>query len=385
MRKILLATSALVAFAGAAQAAESPIQVTVGGSVDFRAALFHESENSDNVGATPRRSSDFQTEYRLNVAADGKAAGGIEYGAKISLYNGEAVGTDTDGADTDVRADQAYVYMSGAWGKILMGDEHGATDLFTFAPTVGEGQINGSYTNFTDPATLAVFQPCFADATENNTKATYYTPKVGNANHKVQLGVSYTPNPEQGAAVNKYDATSGATGGSYRNQIEATIQYTGTIKNVNLILSPLLATGEGDGAKAAAPVRDYTLWGIGGQAAYAGFTFGASFVDAGKFGTTVAQDKQQDVLTLGLKYEFDKVAMAVNYMNGEGYFNGQTFTNTPAATYIDDFSAYGVGATYTWFPGLTTAADAVFFDQKRNTLVGHDKGHVLMLSQKMTF
>ena len=44
MRKILLATTALVAFAGAAQAAESPIQVTLGGSVDFRAALFNEAD-----------------------------------------------------------------------------------------------------------------------------------------------------------------------------------------------------------------------------------------------------------------------------------------------------------------------------------------------------
>ncbi len=384
MRKILLATSALVVFAGAAQAAEAPIQVTVGGSVDFRAALFHEAENTDNVGATPRRGNDFQTEYRLNIAADGKASGGIEYGAKISLYNGEDAGTDTDGADSDVRVDQAYVYMSGAWGKVLMGDEHGATDLLIIAPTVGEGQIAGSYTNFTDPATLTVFQPTYVDATENTTKITYYTPKVGNANHKVQLGASFAPNPEQGAAVNKYDATSGAAGGSYRNQIEAVIQYTGTVENVNLALAPILVTAEGDGAKAAAPVRDYMAWGIGGQAAYAGFTFGASFVDAGNCGTRVGEDKQQDVLTLGLKYEFDKVAMAVNYMNGEGY-SGSTFTNTPAATYIDDFSAFGVGATYTWFPGLTTAADAVFFDQKRDTLVGHDKGHVLMLSQKMTF
>ena len=48
MRKILLATTALVGFAvaGAAQAAApastSPINVTVGGSVDFLAGAFHE-------------------------------------------------------------------------------------------------------------------------------------------------------------------------------------------------------------------------------------------------------------------------------------------------------------------------------------------------------
>ena len=91
MRKILLATSALVALAGAAQAAESPIQVTLGGYVDFRAAMFHESNTTNGVGES-RHNGDFQSEYGLSVAADGKAAGGIEYGAKITMNNAGKVG-----------------------------------------------------------------------------------------------------------------------------------------------------------------------------------------------------------------------------------------------------------------------------------------------------
>ena len=85
MRKILLATTALIAFAGAAQAAEAPIQVTVGGNVDFRAALFHEAQSTSIAPLVIRREGDFQTAYTLNIAAQGKAAGGIEYGSLISL------------------------------------------------------------------------------------------------------------------------------------------------------------------------------------------------------------------------------------------------------------------------------------------------------------
>ena len=195
MRKILLATTALVAFAGAAQAAESPIQVTLGGSVDFRAALFHESDKSDDItpaAGTARRGGDFQTVYDLTVAAEGKAARGIEYGAMIALDN------DSEGT-TSIEMDQAYVWMSGAFGKVLMGDEHGASDLFVYAPTVGQGQIDGTYTDFTDSLTRV--QPTFVDATENNTKVTYYTPKVGNKDHKVQLGVSYAPGINTGSDV----------------------------------------------------------------------------------------------------------------------------------------------------------------------------------------
>ncbi|MDD3182935.1 MAG: porin [Alphaproteobacteria bacterium] len=372
MRKILLATTALVAFAGAAQAAESPIQVTLGGSVDFRAALFHESNASAAAGRT-RNSGDFQTEYDLTIAAEGKGAGNIQYGALIDLNNDRDDATDS----STPTMQQAYVWMSGAFGKVLLGDEHGATDLFVYAPTVGEGQIDGSYTNFTDTSTLAQFQPIFFDATENATKATYYTPKVGNANHKIQLGASFAPSSDKGSDTALYNINDGG----YENVIEATAQYTGTFSPVSVVVSPMMITGEGS-TSGAQMNRDFTAWGVGAQAMYAGFTLGASYVDAGHYNTTKdnSQNDDQDVWNVGLKYEFDKVGVAANYMNGEGYQ-----PTLGAGTYVDDFSALGLGATYTWFPGLTTAADAVFFDQNRKDTGANNIGHVLMLSQKMTF
>lgn len=377
MRKILLATTALVAFAGAAQAAESPIQVTLGGSVDFRAALFNEADqvlNNNAAGSiTTRRRGDFQTVYDLTVAADGKAAGGIQYGALIDLNNDNK---DTEAART-LDMDQAYVWMSGAFGKVLMGDEHGATDLFVYAPTVGAGQIDGDYTAFTDANTLARFQPTYINMTENNTKVTYYTPKVGNSSHKVQLGASFTPNEEQGNAVATRDI------GGYKNAYEIAAQYTGTFSPVSVVLSPMVAIGDGEDSAVA---RDYTAWGIGGQAMYAGFTLGSSYVDAGRLNTTRTENKSQNVWNVGLKYEFDKAAVAVNYMDGEGYYNQlTTLPATSTRVYVDNFEALGMGATYTWFPGLTTAADAVFFDQNRADTARNNTGHVLMLSQKMTF
>ena len=283
---------------------------------------------------------------------------------------------DTEAART-LDMDQAYVWMSGAFGKVLMGDEHGATDLFVYAPTVGAGQIDGDYTAFTDANTLARFQPTYINMTENNTKVTYYTPKVGNSSHKVQLGASFTPNEEQGNAVATRDI------GGYKNAYEIAAQYTGTFSPVSVVLSPMVAIGDGEDSAVA---RDYTAWGIGGQAMYAGFTLGSSYVDAGRLNTTRTENKSQNVWNVGLKYEFDKAAVAVNYMDGEGYYNQlTTLPATSTRVYVDNFEALGMGATYTWFPGLTTAADAVFFDQNRADTARNNTGHVLMLSQKMTF
>lgn len=375
MRKFLLATTALVAFAGAAQAAESPIQVTLGGSVDFRAALFHESNASAPAGET-RRHGDFQTEYDLTIAAEGKAAGGIQYGALIDLDNNRD--DATDGSTPTMQ--QAYVWMSGAFGKVLMGDEHGASDLFVYAPTVGEGQIDGAYTNFTDATTLAQFQPIYMDATENTTKVTYYTPKVGNANHKVQLGASYAVSNDKGSDTALYNSDALL----YKNMIEATAQYTGTFSPVSVVVSPMLVVGEGTEDGVGNVARDFTAYGLGAQAMYAGFTLGASYVDAGHYMTAkdAGLNDDQDVWNIGLKYEFDKVGVAANYMSGEGYMPTLAAAGTD---YVDSFEALGLGATYTWFPGLTTAADAVFFDQNRQDTGANNIGHVLMLSQKMTF
>ena len=138
-------------------------------------------------------SHDFETEFKLNIDAMGKASNGIQYGANIGLWNGPEVANLWTGGGSSIELNSAYVWLSGAFGKAMFGDEHGASDLFVYAPTVGEGQIDGRYMDFVSPFALARFQASGIDNTEHSTKITYYTPKVGNENHKVQLGISYAP------------------------------------------------------------------------------------------------------------------------------------------------------------------------------------------------
>src|SRR5580658_1921668 len=98
MRKLLLATTALfggVAFAGAAHAMPaqtSPITLNVGGYVDFVAGFYNSSEGAaaaaHNAGAPLKLTSNaFETEFKLNFDALGKAANGMQYGANVSLWN----------------------------------------------------------------------------------------------------------------------------------------------------------------------------------------------------------------------------------------------------------------------------------------------------------
>lgn len=380
MRKILLATTALVgvALSGAAQAAESPIAVNVGGYVDFRAAQFNEAATNDAI----ERHSDFENVFQVNIEATGKANNGVEYGAKVGLWNG----VDDVTTAGDVKEHDAYVWLSGNFGKVVFGDTTSATtDMFVFAPTVGEGQIDGVYDHFTSTKLFGALVPSYLDDDENGTKINYYTPKVGSADHKVQLGLSYEPNYAEKGEV----ATISNVGApDYHDVMGAALQYTGKFGGVSAVVSGVMNMGTDNGNGQTDGYRDFTTYGAGAQVSYAGFTVGGSYVDAGRVATTAAQTKAQDVWTMGVKYEAGKVAVAANVMDGRGYNNdgfGAAAT-TYGANYVRDLQELGLGATYTWFPGLTTAADVVFFQQKvQNNAIPDNGGSVVMLSQKLAF
>jgi hypothetical protein len=351
------------------------------------------------------------------------------YASSLAANSGGATPATTafGGGNSQVNIDSAYVWLSGAFGKALFGDEHGASDLFVYAPTVGEGQVDGRYMDFTDPLTLARFQPSGIDNTEHSTKVTYYTPKVGNDMHKVQVGVSYIPNMyDYGQNVTKYNV-SGANANAqsyspYQDVVKLAAEYWGNFHPVNVVASGQVITGGAGHAQAGqgnsggtaimwdAPnvaaadngkAQAFTAWGLGTQVMYNGFTVGGSYVNLGRYNTVHAQNEVQDVWTLGGKYEFDKVAVAANWLNARGYDN-QLATPTGAlgtsaattagtidqANYVKSYNAYGLGATYTWFPGLTSNVDGVLFQQSiKEPTVQHirDEGYVFLVSQKLTF
>jgi hypothetical protein len=410
MRKILLATTALVGIviSGGAQAASSPITVNVGGSVDFLAASFAESNRGQTVGINSANH-DFESLYDLNFSVLGKTGNGIQYGGNASLSNGPDISNAFNGNSDNPYFNTGYVWMSGAFGKVQLGDSHGATDLAVTAPVVGEGQVMGHYIDFLDTMVFAKNMPLGIDSTDHSTNITYYTPKVGNDNNKVQLGVSYIPQFYNygGSAVdyNTGHNSAGAFGNTYspyHDVVKGALAYTGNIAPVALSASAHIITGSTNYIAPApsltnatwvwnAPAgtaQNFTAWGLGAQGALDGFTLGGSYLDEGHYNTVIGQNKAQDQFTAGLKYEFNKVGVGVSYLGGKGYANtlsttGATTSNA-AANYIKDFTSYGAGGSYSWAPGLTSNLDGVYFDQKSDVGI-ENEGYVLLVSQKLAF
>lgn len=369
MRKLLLATTALVAFAGAANAAEH-LTVEMGGYTDFRAASFDQDRKA--AGATlDSTDRDFQTEYKLNVDVKGKA-NGMDYGARVSLWNGK----DTIGATTDesTNLDQAFVHVGGTWGKVELGDAHGASDLMVYAPTVGQNQVDGNYTQFVTTHVWGVL-PTFIDNTEDATKVSYYTPSFSG----FQAGVSFAPQETSKGTDVQLDNTSS---NQYEDVMEFGAKYNGKFDKVNFTLAGNIVTGDAN-TKATTVLRDFTSYGVGAQVGFAGFTFGGSYVDGDEYGVTKATTtvKDQTVWTVGAKYEMNQLAVAASYLMAEGY------KTNPANVHIDEYTAWGVGATYNWAPGLVTALDATWFEQDDGVaaVTNDADGQVIMLSQRVNF
>jgi hypothetical protein len=425
MRKILLATTALfgVALVGTAQAAPtSPISLNVGGYNDFIAATQH---GGANTRGSESINNDFENEFKISFDALGKASNGVEYGANISLWNGAEVGnvsggvaTPWSGGTNGVVVNSAYVWLSGAFGKVLFGDEHGASDLFVYAPTVGEGQIDGRYTDFVSSANIAapMIRPSGTDNTEHSTKVTYYTPKVGNDTNKVQLGVSFAPSLYdygQSGILGQTNAAATAQGvttngnSPYRDVIEADLQYTGNFKPVDVTVSAqwthggqghanlnTTALGSGLSTTQVGGAHSFNAWGLGTQVAFNGVTLGGGYNRLGNYNTVEGQNRTQDSYNIGAKYEFDKVGVAASLIHGKGYDNLLTGgvgggVATSATNYVKKFNAAGAGATYTWFPGLTSNLDGVIYGQERDAAAAADQtkqgGYTVLVSQRLAF
>jgi outer membrane protein OmpU len=136
MKKVLLATSAMVMFAGAASA-----EVAVSGSARMGVVYV------DNGTTT---TSQFSSRVRIVFTASGETDGGLAFGASVR-NDQSGVGGTSNGDST--------VYISGAFGKLTMGDVSGAADALVGQTSgVGYGPNDGlQEINFVGAVKTAVY------------------------------------------------------------------------------------------------------------------------------------------------------------------------------------------------------------------------------------
>lgn len=354
MKKVLLATTALVL--ASATPGFAQLEVTVGGFVGFQAAMF------DNDSAT-NSDRDFTSESQIVVRADGVADNGLQYGAKVAL--------ETSTSDSS-NADEVGIYLAGGWGRVELGDDDGASDLAVSAPTVGIGQINGSYDDFVLSADRGHAlndrgnnHNFTAFDSDDSTKVTYYTPRYSG----FQAGVSYVPEvTDIGETVEFVEDAN-----TFSDVYELALNYEGEFSGVMF-----KASAQYNGGSAPAANEDLSAWGLGAQVGYMGFKFGGGYTDNGDSGNTVSTaDDEVDSWNVGATYENGPWGVGISYLTVDFDDNGDANGILGSDTQGGDYTVWALGGTYTVAPGLTAGADLAFYDRDRATGTDTD-GYVLM-------
>lgn len=384
MKKVLLATTALIAASAFAAPAQAELEVTVGGFVGFQAAAF------DNDSTTSDR--DFQSEAQIAVRADGTADNGLQYGAKVLL--------DASTSDT-ANSDETGIYLAGSWGRLEFGDDDGASELVVFAPTVGIGQINGSYDDYVSATAAAHLLNDRGDHnftaidSDDSTKITYYTPKFSG----FQAGVSYAPE-YQGFNIAGLTGVGGSAGENVvftqnstlaSDIFEIGLGYDGEFNNVmvkvggNYIIGDAIAGDVDPLTVGVQTIEDVSAWSLGAQVGYNGFRFGGGYThDGDSLQYTGQSDDSVSSWNVGATYENGPWGVGLSYLDVD--FDDNAFAKTLfAGAAGGDYTAWAFGGTYTVAPGLTVGADLALYDRNAPGTVDDEDGFVLVTDVTAAF
>ena len=388
MKKIILATTALVsvAFAGNALAQESQMMSAMGNDIQIGGYYeFGYSEYSDDEEARDQDGDggSFSGDSELFIDFASVSDAGLEYGVNLEL---EIVNGQSDGTGADNNIDEASIYIAGDFGRVTLGhNDHGGDSFQTWIGTdrtygqddaVGPTFHDGSRLIEADPNATPPITADQAQAYEPNTavsvkphtvnapygdgaKITYLSPSFSG----FQFGVSLEDD-----GVNDSDTTSVGA------------KYDFTLYGVDVTLK---AAGYSYG-------NDDSSTSYGATFGYGDFTFTAA---SAEFESTIAPtDRENEAKTLATEPEVLGFGLGYN-------INEDLFVSAYYATSEDDtdgikqeLSTTSVGATYTIAPGLTATAALNSFELEgisrvaaNNNALVMNEGEELVLQVEFAF
>jgi len=345
MKKILLSSAALCGLAMVATPAAAQVNLEIGGHFKGYGAYVDQEETGADVNDF-----DFIRNTEVHFGGETTLDNGLTVGAHIEVEaDASATGGDSFGVD------ESYIYFSGSWGRINVGDEDGASYLLQVAAPSADSNIDG-IRQFVNPVNLAgalsvadanILSPGLiggqnsggidydADASGKTTKLTYLSPIASG----LQFGLSFSPDTdgatENGIGLDDVEDTIGRT-------YEAALRYEGTFNNVGVIAGAGYSYGDNEANDPAVGIDsdDREQWNVGVD------------LDIGAFGVGVAYVEDNGGLDSGDDEE--TLVVGVDYTTGPFKLGASYYTqdNTFAVDGLDT-ERYAGGVTYTYGPGMT--------------------------------
>ena len=342
MKKILIGTTALLAAATIAPAAQAsePVKLSLGGFYEYWVAG---AKQDSGISAN---SFDIQGEGEIYFNGSTVLDNGMTIGVMVQLEAG------TDNNDDDI-IDESYLYVSGKYGKLTLGSTDNVAYLMrATAP-------NAAYTEVDDTAIPDyLLNPGFADNITDMgfdgdaNKIIYMTPKL----YGLQAGVSFTPSNNAGGDDSSAGLTNSETIGkavSFDEAWAASVSYERDLGPVGMLATAgyTVAQGAGNVAGDSGKAQD---WAFGLNLTYQGFTLGGAYrgVSANSdSGFSVYDGYAWDA---GLMYADGPYAVSLNYRKSKTEGEEGNGSNT-----ID---TYALGAKYTLGAGVDLWGQLAYAD-----------------------
>jgi len=354
MKKVLLGSSALVAAGLFAVPAAAQLELTISGSVDVNFGVVDEDGPSlvdDSDVEFNRRDYGGRTDVTLNFNTVATADNGLRYGSRINIddsddnVNDDESGLETFNNATTFTIDEAWLFLSGSFGEIRLGDKEGVAPNFRLTiPTVGGGAADGDWTNYVGVGTPSTGTG-FLLGDNDSARITYFFEWEG-----LTAGASYAP--ASGDSLLNSTAQCRDTDrifcADFEDQFDIGGNYTFDFDGGSVIVAATYLT-----ADSVDPDRhDIEGVSLGAQVSYDAFTVGGFYVNSFDSGAPVGDDVEDfQRWGVGATYQVGDWGFGINYL-GSSDFDGE------------DGWAAGGGVSYNIAPGLQAYADLVFFEDE---------------------
>lgn len=345
MKKAILGTTALVAvgaLAAAPASAAEKIKLGLGG---YMQSTYYYADY-DNDGVNPTGASNHLSRIDDRVTQEGE----IFFTGSTTLDNGLKFGVNVqlESYATADQIDETYIFIEGAFGRVLLGSEDSASYLMHYdapspVPMYGADSPNIYPIGVTNSTRNAMFV--------DTDKITYFTPRFAG----FQLGASYVPDGNSETGQHSAYAPTLIEGGLDRGYSVA-VNYVNKFGGVDVAISAGYQNANVGSTQTApsGPVtsfEDQSEYSFGTQIGFAGFTIGGGYRKQEDIGGTADNDAK--TWSAGLKYGMGPWAVGVQYSKR---------TNEPPAGAETELENWVIGGQYTLGPGITAFGGVELYD-----------------------
>jgi outer membrane protein OmpU len=364
MKKFLVATTALVAVASVAQAAD-PIKINVGGYMNQWVGYTHQDEDGQEDFAEVTQRSETELYFRGSTKLDN----GLTVGVNIDRYSDRA----------DSTGDDVFMSISSdSLGTVKLGQTKGAAYGLSHGPSdVGIGNNDGDHDSWIKDNVVDSNQTMTASESNDGQKMVYLTPNFGG----FQAGASYGLDTNDSAALstNSGIVNVGGAGGA-QTAVDAGVAYNGDFGGVKVGVD---VTGQWNNptGSTGSTVENRKAYRTGANIEVAGFNLGASYRKTNNEGN--AKNIDASGWNVGVSYATGPYAVSVSYQEMDQ-------DNATLTTQEDTAKTWAVGGQYDLGAGVKLAG-SVFgakYDSASATAVNNttdNEGYGVIAGLKVSF